>query len=44
MNWERRRPRKQNYMGVNARMLDPAALKGVRVRLLDGADTWKYLD
>jgi len=44
MNWERRRPRKQNYMGVNARNLDPAALEGVRIRLLDGADTWKYLD
>ena len=44
MNWERRKPRKVNYMGVNARNLEPAALGTVRVRLLDGADTWKYLD
>ena len=39
MNWERKRPRKENYMGVNARNLEPAALDGVRIRLLDGADT-----
>jgi hypothetical protein len=31
-------------MGVNTRMCDPAVLKGVRVRLLDGADTWDLLD
>ena len=43
-HWQRIRPRQQNYMGVNARNLDPAALEGVRIRLLDGADTWKYLD
>jgi len=27
-------------MGVNARLMDPEVLKGVRVRKLDGADTW----
>lgn len=31
-------------MGVNARMIDPAALAGVRIRKVDGALTWKYLD
>jgi hypothetical protein len=31
-------------MGVNARNFEPAALESVRIRLLDGADTWKYLD
>jgi hypothetical protein len=33
-----------NRMGVNARLFDPADLKDVRVRHLDGADTWDYLD
>jgi hypothetical protein len=31
-------------MGVNTRNVDPALLKGVRVRRLDGARTWKFLD
>jgi hypothetical protein len=31
-------------MGVNARNFEPAVLAGVRVRRLDGAHTWKYLD
>ena len=31
-------------MGVNARLMDPAVLAAARVRKLDGADTWKYLD
>ena len=43
-NWKRIRARKPNYMGVNARNFEPAALESVRIRLLDGADTWKYLD
>lgn len=31
-------------VAVNARMLPPADVEGVRVRLFDGADTWKYLN
>jgi hypothetical protein len=31
-------------MGVNARLMAPEVLARVRVRHLDGADTWKYLD
>jgi hypothetical protein len=31
-------------MGVNARLMDPAIVAAARVRLLDGADTWKVLD
>lgn len=31
-------------MGVNARLMDPAAIEGVRVRRFDGADTWEFLD
>jgi hypothetical protein len=31
-------------MGVNARLMDPEVLAGVRVRHLDGADTNRYTD
>lgn len=31
-------------MGVNARLMEPQVLAGAKVRRLDGADTWKYLD
>jgi hypothetical protein len=31
-------------IAVNARMLAPADIAGIRVRTFDGADTWKYLD
>jgi len=31
-------------MGVNARNFEPAALGPVRIRRLDGAATWKFLD
>ena len=29
--------------GVNARKFEPAAMAGIPVHLLDGADTWEYL-
>ena len=44
MGWVRARPTKENYMGVNARNFEPGIVGTVRVRKLDGADTWKYLD
>jgi hypothetical protein len=31
-------------MGVNCNMMEPDVLAGVRVRKLDGFDTWKFLD
>jgi hypothetical protein len=31
-------------MGVNVRLLDRALLDGVRIRYLDGAETWTYLE
>jgi len=31
-------------MGVNARNFEPNAIGAVRIRQLDGASTWKYLD
>jgi hypothetical protein len=36
--------RSRDRMGVNVRLMDPAVLTSARVRRLDGADTWKYLD
>jgi hypothetical protein len=41
---ERVRKHPDSTVGVNARNVDPAALASVRVRRLDGASTWKYLD
>jgi hypothetical protein len=29
--------------GVNARNFEPAALGDVKIRLLDGADTWRFI-
>ena len=43
-HWEAVDPKPTSRMGVNARNLDPAAIAGVRVRRLDGASTWKFLD
>lgn len=34
----------RDRMGVNCRMMEPDVLAGVRVRKLDGLDTWKFLD
>ncbi|MDJ0708133.1 MAG: hypothetical protein QNJ46_33080 [Leptolyngbyaceae cyanobacterium MO_188.B28] len=31
-------------IAVNARMMSPKDIKGVKVRTFDGADTWKYID
>ncbi len=38
----RRKP--TGSMGVNARLFEPEVLGQVRIRRLDGARTWKYLD
>lgn len=34
----------RNRMGVNARLMPPEILAKARLRHLDGAKTWKYLD
>ncbi len=44
MHWEPIRPTEGSKMGVNARNFEPSSLRSVRIRLLDGASTWKYLD
>ena len=44
MHWEATRPGALSRMGVNARNFEPGAITGVRIRRLDGASTWKFLD
>jgi hypothetical protein len=44
MHWEPTRVNEDSRMGVNARNLEPGAIAAVRVRHLDGASTWKFLD
>ena len=34
----------EGRVAVNARMLSPEDVDGLRVRTFDGADTWKYVD
>jgi hypothetical protein len=36
-------PKPQSQVEVNARLFEPPALGPFRVRLFDGADTWKYV-
>lgn len=36
--------RAEKRMGVNFRNFDPRIVETIRVRRLDGADTWKFLD
>jgi hypothetical protein len=43
-HWVAVRNPRSSRMGVNTRNVDPDVLKGVRVRHLDGARTWKFLD
>ena len=44
MHWEPVRKATSGRIGVNARNLEPAVLAGIRVRRMDGAGSWKYLD
>ena len=36
--------RASSRMGVNFRNFDPSVIESIRVRRLDGANTWKFLD
>jgi len=42
--WVASQLREGSRIGVNARNLDPAAIRTAKVRRLDGADTWKFLE
>ena len=41
---ERAAKRPDSTVGVNARNFEPSVVAAARIRLLDGASTWKYLD
>ena len=43
-HWEKVRKSANSRIGMNARMMEPEDIAGIRVRKLDGALTWKYLD
>ena len=43
MQWKKHVVNDKTWTGVNARNFDPEVLGPVRIRLLDGANTWKYL-
>lgn len=43
MQWRKHVLGDQTWTGVNARNFDPDELGDVRIRLLDGAKTWRYL-
>lgn len=42
-HWESLRP-ESTRMGVNCRLADPEQVAALRVRHLDGADSWAWLD
>ena len=44
MAWEPIERNSASRMGVNARNFEPEALGPVRIRRLDGASSWKYID
>ena len=43
-HWEAAKNPGSSRMGVNTRNVDPEVMKAVRIRNLDGARTWKFLD
>jgi hypothetical protein len=44
MHWQAARRRAGDRKGVNARHFEPSEISEVRVRHLDGASSWKFLD
>jgi hypothetical protein len=43
-HWAAMNPNEGSRMGVNARNFEPGTIASIRVRRLDGASTWKFLD
>jgi hypothetical protein len=43
-HWAPVDPTPNNRMGINARLMAPEVVAAARVRRLDGADTWEFLD
>jgi len=44
MKWKKFDIGPSTWTGVNARNFEPAALGQVKIRLLDGADSWKLIE
>lgn len=44
VDWRSVKDPDHNRMGINANLFDREVLAGIRVRRLDGADTWKFFD
>lgn len=44
MQWKKFEIGDDTYTGVNARNFEPSVIADVKIRQLDGADTWQYLD
>jgi hypothetical protein len=44
MQWRKLMLGPDTRTGVNARNFEPSAIDGARIRLLDGAQSWNYLD
>jgi len=43
MQWKKLNVGESTNTGVNARTFEPSAFAGVKIRLLGGAKTWKYV-
>ena len=43
MQWKKYNIGSKTWTGINARNFEPEALGNVKIRLLDGANTWKYI-
>ena len=43
MQWKKLDVGKDSNTGVNARNFEPSELGAIKIRLLDGAKTWKYI-
>lgn len=44
MQWREIEPGSGAFAGVNARNFEPSIIERVKVRLLDGANSWEYID
>jgi hypothetical protein len=44
MQWKKLKIGEDTRTGVNARNFEPSVWEAIKIRRLDGADTWKYLD
>ncbi len=43
-HWENLKPQESSQMAVNCRLAEPETISELRIRHLDGADSWTYLD